>query len=153
MIFDRLNNLSKYSVIPNLDSVLGFLKKNDVMALAEGDIEINGRDVYVKVLNYHPKTEQENSFETHRRYMDVQVVVHGREKMQVVDAQELSPTMNYDEKNDYQFFSANRNISDIVVGEKEFIVFFPGEAHKPGCLYCQSKDPVRKLVFKIKCKN
>jgi beta-galactosidase beta subunit len=36
-----------------------------------------------------------------------------------------------------------------VVSKNKFAVFFPGEAHKPGCLNDNIDGPVLKLVFKV----
>ena len=152
MIFDTLANLRKYTNIPHLESITTFLNSNDLLSLPAGDREIKGKDLYVKVLRYTPKEEKENHFETHRLYADVQVVVQGVEKMQIVGGNNLENITEYNSKSDYQFFTAQREISDLVVRENEFIFFAPGEAHKPGCRYQNSHEPVVKLVFKTKFK-
>lgn len=150
MIYDRIDNLAKYATIPQIDGVLDFLSRTDVLALKEGDIPIRGDDLYVKVLIYDPKPAAENHFETHRRYTDVQAVFQGVEEMQVTAGGNLKDHTRYDEKLDYQFFSATGDVSSIVVGAGEFVVFSPGEAHKPGCRLRESGARVVKLVFKIR---
>lgn len=150
MIYDRIDNLAKYSTIPQVDGVLDFLSRTDVFALKEGDIPIRGDDLYVKVLIYDPKPAAENHFETHKRYTDVQAVFRGVEEMQVTARENLADQTQYDEKFDYQFFSATGDVSSIIVGAGEFVVFSPGEAHKPGCRLRESEDKVVKLVFKIR---
>ena len=150
MIYDRLQNLAKYETIPQLDGVLGYLATTDVSSLAEGDIPIRGDDLYVKILKYHPKPAAENFFETHKRYTDVQIVFRGVEEMQVTRSENLVGHTAYDEFLDYQFFTAGDAVSSVIVGEGEFIVFAPGEAHKPGCLWRLSDAGVLKLVFKIR---
>lgn len=150
MIYDKIENLPKYGVIPQIDGVLDFLSRTDVFALGEGDIPIRGDDLYVKVLIYQPRPAAENYFETHRRYADVQIVFTGGEEIQVARASQLAPHNSYDEKQDYQFYTSAGDASRIFVGEGEFVVFFPGEAHKPGCRWREVDAPVRKLVFKIR---
>lgn len=148
MIFDKIENMQKYQNIPNLNLILEFLKKNDVSKLSEGDIGIKEEKLFVKVLKYVPKAAKENNFEIHKKHTDVQLILKGIEKMQIVNSDYLKKITEYDEKNDFIFYSADRYISDIVVKEKEFIVFPAGEAHKPGCLYEKQNKPVIKLVFK-----
>jgi len=150
MIFDAIENLKKYANIPQQDAILKFLQETDVLRLSEGDIEIKGKDLYVKVLRYVPKDAAENNFETHKIYTDVQMIINGEEKMQVVNTKYLQEITGYNKESDFQFFSAQKYISDIVVRENEFVVFFPGEPHKPGCNYQQRDKPVLKLVFKVK---
>jgi len=150
MIFDAVENLKKYANIPEQDAILKFLQETDVSKLTEGDIEIKGKDLYVKVLRYVPKDAAENNFETHEIYTDVQMIINGEEKMQIVNTKYLQEITGYDKEGDFQFFSAQKYISDIVVRENEFVVFFPGEPHKPGCNYQQRNEPILKLVFKVK---
>ena len=151
MIFDDIKNLKNYADIPQLDVILKFLQENDVLKLPEGDIEIKGKNLYVKVLRYIPKDADENNFETHKIYTDVQMIINGEEKMQVVNSKYLQEITEYNKESDFQFFSAQKYISDIIVRRNEFVVFFPEEPHKPGCSYQQKKDkPILKLVFKVK---
>ncbi len=150
MIFDTIENLKKYKNIPQQDAIIKFLQETNISTLSEGDIEIKGKDLYVKVLRYVPKDVTENNFEIHKTYTDVQIIMNGEEKMQIVNPKYLQEINRYSEESDFQFFSAQEYISDIVVRENEFVVFFPGEPHKPGCNYQQRNQPVMKLVFKVK---
>ena len=150
MILDTVENLIKYTNIPHVDDIKGFLENTNIDALSEGDHPIKGEDLYVKVLKYLPKEADKNNFETHEIYTDVQVIVEGEELMQIAPLDFLEKKTDCEVEGDFQFFCANNYVSDIVVRKGQFIVFFPREAHKPGCLYQDIKNPVMKLVFKAK---
>ena len=150
MIFDSIENLGKYACIPHLDSILNFIRNTDISKLPVGDIEIKGKDLFVKVLRYAPKDSSENFFETHSNYTDVQMIYEGLEAMHIVAPIHLTKTDEFKMKGDFTFYKATENISEFVVGKDEFTVFFPGEPHKPGCLYKSIKNPVLKLVFKVR---
>jgi YhcH/YjgK/YiaL family protein len=150
MIFDTLNNLPKYINIPKIEMILDYLKQTDVFSLDTGDKDIDGKDLYVKVLRYFPKPAEENKFESHEKYADIQVIFKGIEKMQTTNKNNLQKIEGYKERSDLEFFNAENDISDILVGEGECVVFFPGDVHKPGCFYKELKEPVLKLVFKIR---
>ena len=150
MIFGQLSELSNYGNLLNLGPVLSFLEKTDLFALPSGDHDVQGKDVFVRVLRYRPEKCDLNKFETHREYADVQIVLKGTEMMQVVRTAELSPTTDYDPQGDYQFFEASKDISDIVVGPKEFLIFMPGDPHRPGCQHGDLKNDVFKIVFKVR---
>lgn len=128
MIFDTIENLSRYKAIPNLDRILDFIKNKKLLDLPEGRIDIDGNKLFANVARYFPKPAEENDFETHGDYTDVHLIVKGVEKIQT--------------------FTASDNISDIIVKENHFVVFFPGEPHKPGCYYQDLTEPVIKIVFK-----
>jgi YhcH/YjgK/YiaL family protein len=153
MIFDELENLEKYSCVPKIGQIAKYLKETDVFKLETGDKEIEGRDLYVKALKYFPKKAEENKFEIHKKYADVQIMFKGTEKMQTTNRQNLIKLKGYDEKRELEFFDAEKDISDIVIRAGEFIIFLPQDVHKPGCLYQASDEPVLKLVFKIKMED
>jgi biofilm protein TabA len=149
MIFDSLNNLNKYSTIPCKLEICNFIKSNNIFELPNGDIEINEDKLFVKVLRYIPKVSNELFFETHKNYADVQILFDGIEAMQIADVKDLEFTNEFIMEGDFKFYKGSENISEIVVSKNKFIVFFPGEAHKPGCLHNNQSTPVLKLVFKI----
>jgi YhcH/YjgK/YiaL family protein len=150
MIFDSLTNLEKYSTIPYLEDICNFIKNTNIFELPSGDILIKGEELFVKVLRFTPKTSNELFFETHVHYADVQIVFDGIEAMQVADLNDLKVTDEFKMKGDFVFYKGTDNISQFVVSKNKFAVFFPGEAHKPGCLYNGIAEPVIKLVFKVK---
>jgi len=150
MIFDQVSHLERYSNIPMIKEIGQFLGRPDLHDLQEPEIEINGRDLFVRVMRYHPKPAAQNKFEIHCVYADVQVVLKGKEIMQCARTPDLKPITEYDSNNDYQFFTVDGNISDLVVHSGEFVVFFPGEPHRPSCLCADVSGENLKLVFKIR---
>jgi len=150
MIIDLVENLNKYSTIPHVDTICAFLKGTNIDALEEGDHQIQGEDLYVKVLNYIPNQAEKNNFETHEFYTDVQVLVEGTELMQTAPSDCIQEKPGCEMEGDFNFFSADEYVSDFVVRKGQFVVFFPQEAHRPGCRYQNLASPVRKLVFKAK---
>jgi YhcH/YjgK/YiaL family protein len=149
MIFDSLINLDKYTTIPYIEDICNFIENNNVVGLPCGDILIKGEELFVKVLRYTPKISTELFFETHVHYADVQIVFDGVEGMQIADLDNLQVTEEFKLEGDFVFYKGTDNISQFVVSKNKFAVFFPGEAHKPGCLYGSVPGPVLKLVFKV----
>ncbi len=149
MIFDKIENLSKYTSIPNLSLILDFLKNKNLLELLEGDIEIMGKKLFVKVLRYFPEQAEHTNFEIHKIYTDIHIVVKGIEKIGITGRENLEEEIEDKEhREDLQFFSVSGAVSEIIVTENNFAVFFPGELHKPACTYQQLKEPILKLVFK-----
>jgi biofilm protein TabA len=149
MIFDNFNYVKRYS-IPQLDKILKFVSNNNCLILPNEQIDIDGKNLFVRVMEYQPKLAAQNKFETHQIYADLQYVVSGIELMQVAPERSLSSLGPYDAKGDFEFFKAQEALNDLVVNAGEFAVFYPGEAHRPSCLYKNTAEKVKKLVFKIK---
>ena len=150
MIIDSIDNLQTYSFLPYIKEINDFINSNNLFELSSGDIPIIGDDLYVKVLNYKPQKSEKGFFETHDHYADLQFVHKGTEVMQYVGREQIQPTDKFKLDGDFDFFEASEFISDLVVKEGNFTVFFPGEPHKPGCLSEYYDGEVKKLVFKIK---
>ncbi len=149
MIHDNIINLSRYHV-PMAEQILGFLKNNKALELDLPEIEIAGRDLFVRPASYQTRPVEDGRFEAHAAYVDLQYVVRGAEIMQTAPADALVVQKEYDPNNDIGFFTAGRDITSVVVRAGEFAVFFPGEAHRPMCQRGRGPEQVKKLVFKIR---
>lgn len=150
MIFDEIKNVNWYSQLPFLKEIEKFINERDCSKVPDGEIEILGRDLFVRVAGYSTGAAQEKMFEVHRVYADLQFVVTGREVMDVSLEQAPIPVTEYDLQADIRFFKDPAEVSSILVSKGQFTVFFPGELHKPGCHVHGQSEFVKKLVFKIK---
>ena len=151
MIYDHISRLTRYD-IPMVDEIIDFLKANRVEDVPVAEIEIKGRELFVRPAEYMSRLSREGKFETHQVYMDLQYVVKGAEIMQFAPAENLTKVTAYDAAGDYQFFTADTDITDVVVRAGEFVVYYPGEAHRPMCQRGPDPEAVKKLVFKIRIK-
>lgn len=149
MILDNIQNLSRYA-LPYKEKIAEFLNSRDPRNVPDGEHEICGRELFVRVMSNELKEANENKFETHQIYADLQYVASGVELMQVTPRDQLITITQYDQNGDYQFFKSEKFITDLVVREGEFTIFYPGEAHRPSCIYQNNKGKTKKLVFKIK---
>ena len=151
MIYDSIKELSRYD-IPMIKEIKAFLKKQDPLSLTGEEIEIKERELFVRIAEYKTRLSQEGRFETHKVYADLQYVVAGVEIMQFAPPDVLTSATAYDPQGDAAFFTAQKDITDVVVRAGEFVVYFPGEAHRPMCQRGLGPEAVKKLVFKIKIK-
>lgn len=149
MIFDKISNLEKYKSIPNINQIVDFIRNSNFLDLPEGKTEINGKKLFANSVRYLPKPPEENNFEIHKLYTDVHLVLKGAEKIQITNKENLKKMVEDKiSQDDFQLFTAFDYISDIIAGENDFIVFFPGEPHKPGCSFRESDEEVSKIIFK-----
>lgn len=150
MIYGMLSQFNVYTNIPYHDAMVSFMKSHDLLELPVGDYDILGKDLYLRVLQYFPSPAAERKFETHRLYGDVHIILRGIETIATVRADFMTSISAYDAKKDIQFFTAEKEVMDVILGEQQFAVFFAGESHKPQCLYQKVDVPIRKFVFKMK---
>ena len=148
MIFDSIKNLQNYGDI--FKDVIAFIASNDLKTIALGRYDISG-DIYVNIQEYKSKPKGDNVCEAHKKYIDVQYMVSGGEKMFFGTHTEMLPKKPYNEELDVEHNNV-AHVTECQVLEGWFCVFFPGEYHKPGiCL--SEPTTVRKALFKIKSKS
>ena len=149
MITDHIQHLKRYG-LPKTDAILKFIADHDCIQLPDGEIAIEGRQLFVRVMRYTPKPASENKFEAHRTYADLQYMAQGAEIMQTARMDDLVAITEYDPIGDHLFFKGSSAMSNLIVKAGEFAFFYPNQAHRPSCAYEANKGPVKKLVFKIK---
>ena len=140
----------KYNYLePKFQLVYKFLRENDLAALPEGRIDIDGNNVYVMVQNYATGTAAEHLFEAHKDYFDVQYVISGIESFGYVNAGALKVCTPYDAKKDVMFFEEPEYSGAVILQPGDFITVAPEDAHAPRR---QAGKPcqVKKLVFKVR---
>ena len=103
---------------------------------------------YAVEMAYQTKPRPEGFFETHRKYIDVQVIVAGDELMEVTTAARLGVTQAYDEAKDLTKHADTNAASVLRVRPGDVAVFWPEDAHMPA-LAVQGPALVRKTVVKV----
>ena len=115
----------------------------------DGRHELEG-GAYANVMTYETKTV--GTYEAHREYIDVQIILSGREVIAVetVDAMRkhrcLSP---YGEKGDIEIYEANEGGKDFLLERGDFLILMPSDAHMPGVAADGTPETVHKAVIKI----
>jgi len=97
---------------------------------------------------YLPKARAEGFFESHRKFIDVQVIVAGEELMEVMEITRLVTTMDYNPERDLMKYSAAADASVLRMSAGEVAVFFPEDGHMPS-LQWRGPGLVRKTVVKV----
>ena len=149
MIIDTCKNLQLYAGIPAVRDVLDYLRDHDLNDLPEGTTEIDGRRFYVMI--QHPVLREASaaSPEAHNKYIDIQIVMKGKEIMGYAPKATQGEPIESRPENDI-FFYAPGNFSHLLVDTDMFVLFFPDDAHAP-CIKPENIDiSVTKAVFKIK---
>lgn len=149
MIIDTVENLSSYTGLSRrLSEAFEWLKSTNLPELDDGELKIDGDDVRAIVQRYVTVPEAGRRYEAHRRFIDIQCVVRGVERMLVTPVASLAPDTPFDSDNDIVFFAPVPASAEIVVQDAMFAVFFPQDAHMP-MLIAESPSQVLKVVLKV----
>ena len=81
MIFDSLKNSALYtSVHPRMKKAFELIASTDWTKVEPGIHELDGRDIYVNVMERELKKRADAKLEVHNEYIDIQVLVSGKEE-------------------------------------------------------------------------
>ncbi len=97
---------------------------------------------------YMPKARSDGFFESHRRYIDVQVIVEGEELMEVEDVSRLVMTDAYNPERDLIKYADTAVAATLRMRTGDMAVFFPSDGHMPS-LHLRGTGLVRKTVVKV----
>ena len=126
-----------------LKACVAFLNSCDPATLENGKHALT-EDIFCNVMEYNTKADSD-VFETHRKYVDVQMLAVGVENIALPTGKvEFMP---YIEAKDNEPCTAEGK-SYVTINAGDLCVLLPGEPHLP-CLAVGESIPVKKLVFKI----
>lgn len=98
---------------------------------------------------YLTRRRPEGLFESHRKYLDIQVVVSGEENMEVIDIADATVQSAYEEARDLIKYHDTANASVLRIGVAQCAVFLPRDVHMP-CLRADDRAVlVHKSVLKV----
>ena len=127
MILDRLTEWKRYAPLnPGFEAAFRFLEGAEALENGRYELE-NG--VYANVSEVTTRPAESALFEAHRKYIDIQYYLGGRAKLGWAPTDALEPAGGFDAEKDCGFFSGEGR--DIQVGEGDFYVLWPEDAHRP----------------------
>lgn len=97
---------------------------------------------------YRSKIRSDGFFESHRKYIDVQVVFEGEEWMELADLSRCVGKHPYDAQRDLLVYNDTAG-SRLVFGPGDAAIFFPTDVHMPGLCGTSGPAVVRKTVVKV----
>jgi len=148
MILDSLKNSARYHALnPRLERAFRFIAQTDLEALEPGLHAIEGDDIFVNVLDTELKKPCDAKLEVHNAYLDVQVLVRGREERfgwsERADVRE--PLADFDAEKDIQFFD-DAPQTYYTVRPGQFTILLPDDAHAP----MVGEGAIKKIIVKVR---
>ena len=149
MVYDKITNYETYAGISDdIRKGLEFLY-NISPDIEKGVHELSPR-VKAIVSEYTTKDVNENGYEAHRQYIDIQYLISGSEKICSLPLEYLKEQKPYSEKDDAALYqAADVQPQEMVIGNGYFAIFFPQDGHMPQ-LCVNTPLAVKKVVVKVK---
>lgn len=146
MILDQLTNMDRYSAIhPGFKNAINFLRSINAETFTSGKMVIKGEQIFALGSAVTGTGIERARLETHRRYIDIQYCVSGRDTIGWKNVTScVAPVGEYNYEKDVIFF---RDIPDhwFYLNPGQCAVFFPEDAHAP----LATDETVHKIVVKV----
>ncbi|MBZ5856017.1 YhcH/YjgK/YiaL family protein [Flavihumibacter profundi] len=127
------------------DAAFAFLKEQNLDEIKPGKYPIVGEDVFASVTEAPSHPKEEVKWESHRKYIDLQYIIKGKEIIGIADASKATITKPYTV--DVVNYTADGKYYTTEPGK--FFLFFPNDAHRP-TIKAEGYDVVKKIVIKIR---
>ena len=147
MIYAKNKDAPVYRGIhPNLDLALERITPEFLASVGSERVDIVD-GVYATRFTYETVPAEESFFEAHKKYLDIHIMVEGREGVEIAPPEALAE-FDRVEANDFYAYRGEGDYK-LILSPGDFLVVFPGDAHR---IKMQLDGPktVSKVVFKVK---
>lgn len=147
MIVTNLNNTERIeSLHPLFKKLFDYVKTHDILNTPCGRIDIDGDNLYINNVNPECIPAEKQVLEVHRDYIDVQILLQGKEtigwKALEDSKEEVKP---YEKESDCALYS-DTPTTWIHLVPGQLAIFFPEDAHAPVI----GEGKIRKMIAKVK---
>ena len=151
MIVDQIQNHAKYMHLSlGIQRAIEYLCSTDFSFVENGQYELDGKKLVSIVNRYQTKLPEQAVWESHRKYIDVQFVAGGEERVGYVPLDKAPAVKSpYSSEKDVIFYEPGTDTFAAPAGT--FMIFYPEDIHAPGLAAGTPPKPgeVVKVVVKV----
>ncbi|MCS7005356.1 MAG: YhcH/YjgK/YiaL family protein [Cytophagales bacterium] len=152
MILSNLFQEGKeFELLPKaIQKALHYLRTTNFSEMKDGTYEIDGKKMFVILQSYTTANPENIKAESHKKYIDIQYIIEGNEIIRVAfpHKSNVFTDEGYQEEKDKWNYKELANEIDIPMYSGTFVILFPTDIHRPGCIWHKISN-VRKAVVKI----
>ncbi len=150
MFFSNLQvDYKNFGYSPALVKALDYLASLDMNSVENGVYEIQGRDIYVEFAEVALRPMEGSRAEAHKRYIDIQLLIEGKERMGISFNTGQFPVAEQFENRDLIFYERVENEKYLDFQPGDYAIYFPSDAHRPLLQIDETITKVRKAVVKV----
>lgn len=86
-------------------------------------------DIFALEQVFYTKDRKECFIESHKKYIDFQLILSGSEQMEHIDTDKLEVENEYDKQKDLITYKLVDNTSKFLLQDNDLAIFFPDDAH------------------------
>jgi 3-deoxy-D-manno-octulosonate 8-phosphate phosphatase (KDO 8-P phosphatase) len=132
-----------------VDNALDYLKKLVVTEKDIGKRQIVDDNLFYSVQAYQTKSETDCKLKSHRKYVDIQIIVSGEENMDITDISRLTVKEEYNLEKDVMFWNIPTRMARVSLKSGDCIILYPENAYR-GEIFEKEYCNVLKIVGKVR---
>ena len=133
-------------------TAMDFLRGKDLSALEAGKHPIDGDRIFVSIQEAHTEPMSMRRFELHRDYLDIQLLITGRELQGYASlppgGKAVEDRLDEADVAFYPAPSQEQGLETVLLQPGQYVIYLPGELHCP-CCAVDGPETIFKAVFKI----
>ena len=149
MISDELRSLPSAGLHPVLQQALTLAIAANPQEKAPGRYTLQGENIFMNVMQFTTQSPEHKKAELHQQYIDIQVLLSGEERILFGMTDSARHCEELHIEDDYQLCSQIADEQAMVLKPGKFVIFMPGEPHKPGCMV-GGPGEIKKVVIKVR---
>ena len=148
MIYGNISQLSDYEFLDGqVKECFEYARQHDLMSFEKGSHEIDGKRLFVNIVEYTTTTPEERFWEAHREYLDVHLMLDGPEQI------DLNFIENMEQKtfvpaDDFLPLEGEPN-AHVVLSKGDFLICYPHDGHRTA-IQTEGPKKIKKAIFKVR---
>ena len=148
MIFGNINNLEEFPFLEEqVKECFEYAKEHNLASFEKGSHEIDGERLFVNIVEYTTTAAKVRFWEAHRKYLDVHVMLHGTEQIDLNFIQNMD-VKEFVEKDDFLPMDGEKN-SSVVLRDGDFLICYPSDGHRTA-VAVEEPEKIKKAIFKVR---
>lgn len=147
MIFGNIQNLTEYPFLEEqIKACFAYAKANDLLTYEKGSYKIDGERLFVNIVEYTTTTAENRFWEAHKNYLDVHLMLHGKEQIDLNFIQNMN-VKEFVEKDDFLPMEGEKN-SSVVLEDGDFLICYQSDGHRTA-VAVENPEAIKKAIFKV----
>lgn len=126
---------------------VNYLAQLKIEDLTLGMHEVNNEFFY-NVQEYETTDEPNKLYESHRKYVDIQLLISGEEILQVTDIDRMQVAKTYNPEKDYILYKPSAISSGTILRPGSVMILYPKDGHR-SMRFNSTGSLVKKIVGKV----
>ena len=102
---------------------------------------------FVNIVGYTTTTPQARFWEAHKNYLDVHLMIHGTEQIDLNFIQNMD-VKEFVEKDDFLPMDGEKN-SSVILRDGDFLICYPSDGHRTA-VEVNGPEQIKKAIFKVR---